>query len=489
MAVSALAVSAIPVNPVAAAGPSGSYSSGITCVNLSSSSASLAITFYSADNATPLTTYSVPSALPPKTNVILFTPSIPGLPASLQGSAVVSSDQQVGCTADSQLTSGTPGTVANPARIATSESFDASQAASTLYATQLVKTLGNATSGVYDSYVAVQNIESTPVSVTISYVDRFGTNYPAANETAVIPPQSSHYFYQSDNANLPGGFLGSGTIVASDSIKKLAATIVMYNSGGVITKSQMQAYNAVATGAAKITVPQFVRNYYGYHSGANIMNIGATTTTVTSTFTFPGPNVYVRTDVIGPKKVLAIFAPNIAQLAGVDALPTNQRTGAAVFQADPGGLIVGNANLRNDGVCYGAAVSTCGTVTANQVGLGQSLNAFVSGTETNKAIISRYPKRFGGEVFNGGFVIANATGTAGTCDIEFVGNTTQTAVPLPANGTIGRFATGVSGLPDGTQNPVSIVCTQPVFVNANSRADLPTYWGDSGSSWNVANIP
>lgn len=486
IALSTLALPLASASGVAAIGPTGTYSSGIACVNLGAAAASIAITFYNADNGTAITTYSVPSSVAPKANVILFTPSIPGLPGSLQGSAVVSSDQQVACTADAQRSDGTPGTVGQPARSSTSESFDTTQAASTLYATQVVKTLGNVTSGVYDSYIAVQNIESSAVTVTVSYVDRFGVAYPAASETVSIPAQASHYFYQSTNVSLPASFLGSAKIVASDSAKKIAATAVMYNDGSSVAKSQMLAYNASGAGGSKLIVPQWVRNYYGYQSGGNIMNIGATTTTVTSTFTI-NATPYVQVNTLGPQKVLALFSPSSAVLLPVDSLAVNLRTGSAVFQTSPGGTIVANINLRNDGSCTGAAV--CPAIPANQVGVGSALNAFVDGTATTKAIVSRFPKQLGGETINAGFAIVNSTGSAGTCDIEYVGSINQNGVVLPASGVINRFAGGIAGVTAGTQNPVSIVCTQPVFVSANTRSDLATYNGDSVTSWNVVNLP
>ncbi|MEO7704711.1 MAG: hypothetical protein ABIV92_08745, partial [Thermoflexales bacterium] len=397
IALSTLVVPLASASPVAAIGPTGTYSSGIACVNLGAASASVAITFYNADNGTAITTYSVPSAIAPKANVVLFTPSIPGLPSSLQGSAVVSSDQQVACTADAQRTDGTPGTVAQPARSSTSESFDTAQAASTLYASQVAKGLGNATSGVYDSYIAVQNIESSAVTVTVSYVDRFGVSYPAASETVSIPSQASHYFYQSANASLPTGFLGSAKILASDNTKKLAATVVMYNDGTSVAKSQMLAYNASSSGGSKLVVPQWVRNYYGYNTGGNIMNIGATTTTVTSTFTFNG-TPYVRVDTIGPQKVLALFATTISALAPIDLLAVNLRTGSVVFETSPGGTIVSNINQRNDGAC--SVGVSCPAIPGNWVGVGSALNAFVVSAATPKAIISRFAKALGGEIIN-----------------------------------------------------------------------------------------
>ena len=75
-AVIGLATLAMPIasiGSVQAIGPGGSYSSGIACVNLGSASASIAITFYAADSGTAITTYSVPSAVGPKANVVLLS--------------------------------------------------------------------------------------------------------------------------------------------------------------------------------------------------------------------------------------------------------------------------------------------------------------------------------------------------------------------------------------------------------------------------------
>jgi hypothetical protein len=494
-AVIGLATLAMPIasiSSVQAVGPGGSYSSGIACVNLGSASASIAITFYAADSGTAITTYSVPSAVGPKANVVLFTPDIPGLPGSLQGSAVVSSDQQVACTADAQRSDGTPGTIATPARASTSESFDTNQAGSTLYVPQVAKQLGQASTGFFDSYIAVQNIESTAVTATVSYVDRFGVAYPAATESASIPPQASHYFYQGANANLPSNLNGAAKIVSSDLSKKLAATAVVYNDGTTISKSQMSAYNAVSAGANKLTIPQWVRNYYGFQSGANIMNVGATTTTVTTTMLING-STFTRIDTLGPNRIAQLYTPSMVVLAPVDSFAPGSRTGSAVMQAAPGGTIIANVNLRNDGACVGAtAIANCGAIPANTVGAGTALNAFADGTATTKAVVSRFPKTLGGATVNGGFTIVNSTNVAGTCNMEFVGNTiplSLTNITLPAAGVINRYAGSMPNVTAGSQNPVSIVCTQPVFVSVNSRADLVTYAGDSNTSWNAINIP
>ena len=165
----------------------------------------------------------------------------------------------------------------------------------------------------------------------------------------------------------------------------------------------------------------------------------------------------------------------------------NQRTGSATFEAAPGGTIIANVNLRNDGACTTGV--SCPVVPSNQIGVGSALNAFVNGSATTKALVSRFPKAYGGETINGGFTIVNSTGSAGTCDLEYVGMAlTQSAVALPANGVINRFAGSVA-IATGSQAPVYISCTQPVFVSANTRSDLSSYNGDSVTSWNVVNLP
>lgn len=489
-AIVALSTMAIPIvssSPVQAVGPTGSYSSGIACVNMGAAAASIAVTFYSADNGTAVTTYSVPGSVAPKNNIVLFTPSIPGLPSSLQGSAVVSSDQQVSCTTDANRSDGTVGTVANPARSSTSESFDVTDASNILYAPQVLKNLGDATNGFYNSYVAVQNIESTAVTVTMAYYTRAGVAIVAATESVSIPPQASHYFYQDQNANLTSPCNCSVKISTSDPAKKIAATVAIYNDGTATAKSQMQAYNAQAVGGSQLIVPQWVRNFAGgYQSGAALMNIGATTTTVTATFTMNG-TPYVNVSSVGPLKVIGYFAPNVAELLPVDSIAEGSRRGSAVFQGGPGSTLIANVNLRNDGFCVGAAV--CAATPAKEVGLGQSLNSLLSTKATTKALVTRYPKALGGELITGGFTVANATGSPGTCSLEYVGAFTDSGIALAANGSFGRFAASVAGVTSGTQNPVSIVCTVAVLVTANSRSELATYRGDSGTSWNVVNLP
>ena len=77
-----------------------------------------------------------------------------------------------------------------------------------------------------------------------------------------------------------------------------------------------------------------------------------------------------------PGATLALYAKDVAELAGVDALTVASRTGSAIIQAAVGGSIVAIVNEDNRGVC---TASSCGTFPANYVGFGSTYEAFADG--------------------------------------------------------------------------------------------------------------
>jgi hypothetical protein len=454
-------------------GPSGGYGSGIACVNLGTSSASIALTFYPADNATSVLTYTDPTAIPAGSSRNYFTPSTPpGLPSSFAGSAVVSSNQPMACNVNTQRTDSGVGSTTTPARIGTSEGVDSAKAGTTLYAPQLLKTF-SATN--WNSYLSVQNTESTAQSVTVSYKDRFGTAYPAANETVSIPAQSSHIFYQDANANLPSNFLGGAVI---SSAGKLAAVANFYNGAANYANSQLQSYTAFGAGANKIFVPRFVRNYYGYNGGLSVQNIGAGATTVQIKFNFNGTTYTYNSPSIAAGASLALYATSIAELNPVDSLVVSLRTGSAVIQAAAGGTVVAIVNEDNRGTCNGAS---CPPIPANQVGQGSTYEAFADGTQTTTVFLMQVPSHVGSQDYSGGFQIANTTAGAGTCNITFPASpaANQTGVALAANGSISRYAPNVAGLSNPYNSSVKVTCTVPVVGISNFSARSTSYYGDT----------
>lgn len=456
-----------------AQGPSGSWVSGIACVNLDTNSEALiTLTFYPQDNSAAVLTYS--DTIPAGGSKTYFTPSTPpGIPSGFLGSVVVASSTPVSCNVNTQKQSF--GTQSDPYRIGTSAGISDTEAAPTIYAPQVMKNFYG-----WNSYIAVQNTGLADVSVTISYKDRNGIAISDATETAIIPAQSMHVFYQNANRNLPNNFIGAAIISANDGITKLAVVVNFYNDGSNWSKAQFHSYNGFASGANKLYVPRVVRNYYGYNSGLSIQNIGSVNATVKITFTFAA-NQYVYTSgPIAPGAALPLYLPNMSELSGVDGLPVGQRFGSAVIEAISGGPIIAIVNEDNRGGP---------DVPLERVGQGSTYNAIPDGTQTNTVFFPQVPRNVGG-IFSGGFQVANTTAIDGTCNIAYAGApaANETGVFLPANGSIARYAPNVANLPDGFNGAVTVTCTVPIVGISNLAVNPGSgRYGDSFTQGNGLN--
>jgi hypothetical protein len=451
----------------AAQGPTGSWVSGITCVNVSTSDANLSLDFFTEGNATAVFNYTGTIVASGTQNY--FTPSNPpGVPSNFVGSVVVSSSAPIVCNVNTQST-GT-GTAASPYRIGTSAGV--STGAPKLYVPQVEKAYG----GTWNSYIAIQNAGATDATVAITYRDRNGAAIPAANESYVIPPNTNKIVYQGSNANLPAGFLGSA-VVDGGASASLVAVVNFYNSGSNNTTAQFLSYNAFSAGAEKVLLPRVIRNYYNYNGGITIQNVGTIPTNVTINF-YMGGNTYTYTSPaqIAVGASLALYLPNVAALNPVDALAVNFRFGFAEVTAETGASIVAIVNEDNRG---GAGQPV------ERAGQGATYNGALAGQETTKIMFPQIPKNKSG--FSGGFIIANTTNTAGTCNITFSGvpAANLTGVALAAKGSISRFMPNIANLPDGFNGGVSAECTVAVVGIANLSINTGT--GKLGDSFTQSN--
>lgn len=462
-----------------AGAPPGAWVSGIACTNLSTTTINaneLVLTFYPSNNATAALTYPDPNPLAGGASRNYFTPNLSGLPSPFAGSAVVSSSQPVACTVNTQL-NGNVGTTSAPARVETYSGVDSTGIGPTLYAPQVLKSFSSTN---WNSYIAVQNTGSSAVTVNITYKDRNGNAVSAANESHAVAAQSNWIFYQSDNANLPANFLGSATISGGTG-SALAAIVNYYNGAADSTTSQFQSYNTFGSGANKLFVPRFVRNYYGFNGGMSIQNVGAAATTVTIVFTF-GSNTYNYTSPsISQGASLALYAPNITQLNPVDAMTVSARVGSAVVTAAAGGSVIAIVNEDNRGTCNGAS---CPPIPTNQIGWGSTYEAFNNGVQKNSVTFPQLTSHVGSQDYSGGFQVANTTGTATTCSITYSAApaANETNVPLPANGSLFRFGPNIAHLTNPYNASARVSCGQPVIGIGNLGARNPSYFGSTMST-------
>lgn len=458
-------------HPTYAQGPGGPWASGIACVNLDDSAdANITFTFYPEEDGTAALTYD--DTIAAGGTKTYFTPSTPpGVPSGFLGSAVVSSDKPVACSVNTQKQSS--GTQSDPYRIGTSAGVATDIAAPTMYVPQVLKGLGG-----WNSYIAVQNTESSAVDVTVSFKDSTGAALPDAAQTASIPGQSTKVFYQDSNADIPSSFIGAATVSADDGASNLAVVVNFYNAGTGVSTAQLHSYNGFDAGASKLYVPRIVRNFYGYNGGFSIQNISTTdSATVRITFSFAGNDYVYNSPSIAPGAALPLYAPNMAELDPVDSLPEGQRFGSAVIEVLSGGPVVAIVNEDNRG---GPGIP------AERAGQGSSYNAISDGTQTGTVFFAQIARNAGG-IFSGGFQVANTTDTSGTCDITYSGAAaaTETGVPLPASGSIARYAPNVTGLPDGFNGGVTVVCTQDVVGISNLAVNTGS--GRYGDSFTQAN--
>lgn len=461
-----LSVLLMSVSTAAAGGPTGSWASGIACQNLdSANAATVTLSFYREGSATEAANYL--SSIPAGSSKNWLTTSsvnMPGFPTNFIGSGVVSSSTQLACNVNTQSTG--VGTKTSPYRMGTNAGVGSAAAAPVMYIPQVVKAAGG-----WNSYVAVQNTSVDNVTVAVHYYLSTGAEVGAAAETAVIPGQSTKLFYQSDNAGLPTGFNGGAKVQAtSPADTGLAVVVALYKDGTSYSKSQFYSYNGAPAGANKVFVPRFVRKLVGNNSGLAVQNVSTTASTLTAVFNFDGVSYTVHSGSIAPGASWLLYAPSIPELSTVEG-----KQGSVVITADDAATtIIASVNEDNND-------PTAGT----RYGQGATYNAILDGEQSNTVFFAQFTK-YAASVFSSGFQVSNTTDTDGTCNITYTAQTAinETNVPLPANGSIVRFAnsgtqTAMKNMVSGYNAAVKVVCTVPVTGIVNMAA----YGGKYGDSF------
>ena len=229
-----------------------SYTAGIQVQNLSAAPASVVISFYNADGTTT-GNGGISGNIPASGSATYFPFKDTEVKAGFNGSAVVSSDQQVAAVVN-VLGSG-------PANSAASY-IGFQQGANTL----LVPLLMKANSG-FSTWMKAQNTGSAAANVTVAYSD--GTS-----ATATIAPGAAATFDQSTEAHNAAVF--AATITSN---QPLAATIMQEDS------KTLFAYNAFPGGSQNPNMPLINANNSGYITGIQLQNGGSAPTNVTVTYT------------------------------------------------------------------------------------------------------------------------------------------------------------------------------------------------------------
>ena len=437
-----------------AQGPSGTYASGITCLNLTTAETDITVTFYQTTGVVA-NSISKPEPLEPNSPWLLFTPNIPNMPSGFLGSAVVSSGAETACSVNTQTTSPS---AAAPSRVGTSQGQSADEAGTKLFATQIANNLG----GTFDTYVAVQNVGGSEAEVKATYFDSDGAE--KFTETVMVQANASKVFYQSEAQSALGdGFVGSATFESVDGTTPLAGTVALYNDGTSPQTAQFLSFNTFTEGASKVFIPRLVKNlsFVGYTSGWACQNIG------------PGPADMKMT-------------VTMADQGNGDAIKTAvlEKTGVAEGQSW-GGYMGGVGEATLDGIVagLGSAVveSTGGTIactinednrTGDLAGLGTTYGGVPDGQQSDTMSFPQITA-LGTNSFRGGFQYANTTGNATNCTHTY-SNGDVTTKALAANASNSIFAPADLQNDKETFNgSVEVTCGEPIvgIYNLSKNAD------------------
>jgi hypothetical protein len=399
---------------------------------------------------------------------LLFTPDIPNLGSGFLGSAVVSSGQEAACSVNTQIA---PGTGTN--RVGTSEGLSADATGPKLFATQVVNALAG-----FNSYVAVQNAESTATTVKATIFNQDGTE--AATQTETIEPNSSHVFYQDASGLLPANFIGSATFESTDGTSKLAGAVAMYNTG----TAQLLSFNTFTSGASKIFLPRLSKNLSGrgYTSGFACQNVGPGSADMQMVITMrdQDTNQIITATMnktgVGVGQSWGGYLGSNNTGTAVDNIVKG--TGSAVVTST-GGLVACTANEDNRSALNGPDASLNGQ--------GSTYGGVPDGEQSN---IMEFPQivSLGDNSYRGGFQIANTTGTDTTCTYTFSNGDVVSNQSLAANSSNSLFAPNLLTNNTTTFNgSVRVECGQPIVGIYNLSIIGPAASGDPFATNNGIN--
>lgn len=450
----ALLITLTPPSPVVAQGPSGNWTSNLSCQNQSASDATVHLLFYKSETGTEIDLGQETIAANSSHNFI-----ISALPDDSTGSVVVSSDQPVTCS--STLSKDATGTQDNAYRFAASKGFASTETGTTMYVSQVEKDFYN-----WDSYIAIQNTGGSDTPIKASFIDRYQNNYGPYDYT--LPAYGNIILYLEEIAAIPSMFIGGAKIWSVDGTTPLAVTAVFYNSGVSYDTSQIHAYNGATMGSDILYAPYLVRNYYGYNSGISIQNIGGSPTSFKIVFTFNGVNyVYQHPTQLPAGGIKDLYLPDMTPLDPVDGLSNVLRYGKATIYAtntdgslNPSGELIGNVNQDNRG---GSGIPI------ERMGQGATYTAFLAEAGSQNNYIAKWMNNVGG--FTSGYHVSNYTTSSINCDFKFEDADANYSVNIAQNDFHTKYAANVVNLNSGYEHGVRIECDGDVFVISNASVN------------------
>lgn len=347
------------------------YTAGIQVQNLSATTASIVISFVNQDGTQAGTTNDT---VPANGSKAYFP--LQGVSAGFNGSAVVSSDQQVAAVVNVLGNNGAAG--------ASYIGFAAG--ANTLQIPLLMKDNFG-----FNTWFNVQNVGNAATNITVNYTD--GTSATRNN----VQPNASATFDQSLETHSQTVF--AATVSASGG-QPVVATVIEENP------STMFAYNSFTAGSTNPAMPLINANNFGYITGVQIKNAGNQATNVTVSYTPSGAGAACTET----QTIAAGQSANYALGVFTLGVPPGATTTCAL-----GSTFVGSAQVTAN------SANQPLTVIVNQLnntaGTGEAYGGFDPATATSTVVMPLIMDRNFG--FFTGFSVMNVGGAATTVNCTF----------------------------------------------------------------------
>ncbi|MDI7276249.1 MAG: hypothetical protein QME94_09730 [Anaerolineae bacterium] len=449
----AVLVAALLATPVAAQWP-GSWVTSFQIMNLGTETAAVQILYLREDGSTATTQeYSITKG----SSINVYQPSVPGLPEGFKGSVVVSSDQPIAAIGSEQVTYA-DGSIGNSQYSGLSEN----EIGTRFYLPNVNRRFGG---GQWSSRITVQNTQSTQINVTVTFYN------PDASvrdtDTVSIPGNGSVTLSQTDDAELPDGWLGAAIVEATGNVAVIAD---VRSADG-----RLESYNGFSSGSNTAYLPTLLLGFGAnkWNSSFQVFNVGATEASLTITYYTAGNPT--------PAKVVETTLPHYQSInryqPTVDSDLGSNWIGSAVIQSTQPIVVVGTQSSGAPGTrlasIYGGAAS--------------------GAAEVVLPTILRY---FGGSKFVTSLQVMNVGATDASVTVEYYapGNPTPVKVArydgspgaepkIPRFVSVNRYQpTADPELGDGWQGSVRVVSDQPVVVLASQHGTART--GDSVGQYN-----
>lgn len=420
--------------------------SSFTVQNVSTSSATVTITFVDETGAQTVPTELNGGQTNPFTLAVgaSFEIYVPGIPVaelpSGRYSVVISADQQIVAIAN----------LVGQGTINFNGSYSGfSSGAAPFYLPAVVYNYY----GWY-SLISVQNVGSAATDVTVTITCNDGT-VGTLTQSNVSAMASTHFDLETTT---PTGFTGSTQCNGSAEITTSGENVVVVDNQTVPASGNTQSYSGFTSGAAKVYVPALYTDYYGWNASINIRKLGAGNVTVDVAYSDGGTSNCALTDA-APSCLL--YMPTEHTAAGY--------YGATITAT--GGDIVAVVNAANGSQA-------------------QTYNAVADGTGSEVVGIPSVMKNYYG--WNTSFTCQNVGATATALNIAYDGyaGSAYDTASLSAGETIEIIQSAEAFLPDGHQGGATITANTAgasvsCIVNFNNAGLMST--GDWSMSYNAFN--